>query len=442
MSFGFDLKPKNELSVAMSNNVSSLNALDEPDTFEGVGSGIGTGIMKGGANVARLAGMAGSVFPIAYDALAGGTEAQDAYFENVIDETLNPAVDYWTPDASKVGTAGQVMNGLLSIGIPLAVTRGNPSLLVADQSANTATDLVRQGVDSNTASGAGAIQGLATAAGFKLPFLGKNLMQSISLGVGGNLALNTAATAAQQQTLEAGGYDDIAEQYDPFDAEARLVDVLTGAVFGGIAHMAVVGRPRQIKESDITPSDKAAILTANNAKHFQYETAPGRPSDPMSSVIHQDAMETALNQIARGEPVDVAGINNIDRAGFVPREKNSMTADDIGMIREEETATNDPIFDSIADQQSPAPVRDIPENPTVKTQAAESDTPVMLQNPEYAEALRTTESMKDMMVNIEEGDTVRSVRISELMKEIEDQAKVIEADGKAFDAAMNCYLNG
>lgn len=330
MSFGFELNEKPPVNILAGGNVESIEDYS-PSYFEGIGSGMGDGFMKGGANVARFVGMAGAIAPIAYDAAANiydaaktvasgkkldssshqeSTAAQDWYFKNVIEGTLTNAVDYWTPDARQVGKAGQLLGGLAAIGLPLMAGGGNPSILMGDSYLNPALDLVNKGVDSKTASTVGALNAAAVGVGFYLPFLGKNLTQRMTSGVVGNLAVNTATTAVQQQVLKAGDYNDAAEMYDPLNTDARALDVLMGAVFGGIAHL---------KAPRILPSQRDALLTATNARNFQQDSAPGNPLDDVSSVAHQNALTESLNQISRGEQVDVAAM--LENSAFIQRNR-------------------------------------------------------------------------------------------------------------------------
>jgi predicted GNAT family acetyltransferase len=344
MSFGFDLNEKKPENILASGNIESIEE-SSPTFFEGAGTGISEGIMKGGANVGRFLGMAGSAAPIAYDAFTNDTKAQDWYYENIVEDTLTNAVDYWTPDAKEVGKAGQLLGGLAGIALPLMATGGNPSLLIGESYANPSIDLVNQGVDANTAGTVGAINAAATGVGFYLPFLGKNLSQRMASGIAGNLVVNTGATAAQQQVLENTGNREIAEQYDPFDTTARTLDVLTGAVFGGLAHM---GAPR------IKLSERDAILTANNAKNFQHDSAPGTPLDISSSVAHQNALTESLNQISRGEQVDVSSL--VENAIFIQRTRG----EDPAITLPENVADDGLVNGGMADEVPP-PLNDFKE---------------------------------------------------------------------------------
>lgn len=280
-----------------------------PGFFGGVPTGIGMGTMRGGANASRALSILAAA-PMSVYERATGQEGRytDPWFQSV-DETAGNAVDYWTPDANSVGTAGRVLGGFAEMILPLAATAGDPALLMASAETNTAADLVKQGVDSTTAVNLGLAQGASTAIGFRLPILGKTLGGRIGTGMLGNTSANAATAAASQAVLQSQGYGELAKQFDPYNLEARAVDALSGIAFGGIHHL---GTPREA-----TPAARDAALAAANARHYQQETAPGTPADIAAEVAHQDAMEVAFGQTLRGEPVSVP--DAVTEADFTPR---------------------------------------------------------------------------------------------------------------------------
>lgn len=324
----FELDQLGQRTVAQDAQANGVAINDLPPSFfEGTATGIGQGVMRGGARVGQFLGMAAAAPVVLFDK-AAGTDYADSVFRG-LDNTVNGAVDYWTPDPHQLGAAGRVLGGLSEIALPLMAGAGNPSLLIGSQEMGTATDLVRQGADAKAAVAAGITQGVATAVGFKIPFLGKTFLTKAASGAAGNLATNAGATAVTQQILKATGSSDLAEQFDPFDAEARLVDVLTGVAFGGLAHLAAPDVPHVI------PSIRDAAITASNAKHFQQDTAPGIPADMLASVAHQRAMETATKDLLEGRPVEV-GQSKVGDAAFlrkpgeltyIPSDPNLSTAD-------------------------------------------------------------------------------------------------------------------
>jgi len=306
----FDLFP-NEQSATLLNAARHPSTTPEPGAFENFAKGAGMYTMRSLAEAGRAVDMAGAVFPIAYDAVVGGTEQQDQYFKEH-DETFNGAVDYWTPRPGEVGTAGQVA-GQLAGGVMQAII--SPALLVGTTQLSSAEDLVRNGVDAGTANTVGAIQGTAMAVGIKLPFLGQSLATRVLSGSGGNLLQGTAAALASSEVLKANDYEKQAEQYNPWDLRARALDVMLGAAFGGLAHLEARGAPK------LTPTDEAALLVANQARHLEDATPNGRPATDSDATMHTDAMRQAIDQVLRGERVTVDALTKDMR--MVPDEAQS-----------------------------------------------------------------------------------------------------------------------
>jgi hypothetical protein len=277
--FSIDQKGQAALDELASYNPLDAAAL-RPSWYSGVPTAVGAGIMRGGVEAAQAVETYGR---LAFDPRA-------AYHKDTTDEAFQSAINYWTPTPGTVGAAGEVLGGLAKVVLPLAATAGNPALLVGATNVSTVREAKQRGVDEQTAGNLGAASALSAAIGLKLPFLGSTLASRLTSGAIGNLVLGAADTAAQRALLEGSGYHELAAQYHPLDVQSRAVDLLTGLAFGAVAHVAM------------RPSDRAAVASAANAKHFQVDTAPGMPANLAASVSHQDAMHAVTEQLLRGEP--------------------------------------------------------------------------------------------------------------------------------------------
>ncbi|MES1993187.1 MAG: hypothetical protein V4457_06180 [Pseudomonadota bacterium] len=278
-----------------------------PGFWTGTTHSIGMAIPRAFADIAKggeLAGGAAVGFAEPFLGYREGT-LTDRYYATV-DPTLRNAVDYWTPDPASLGTAARVLGGLTEGLTQLGAGGGNPTLMLAASGLTGAENLSDQGVSPDVAAAGGTIDALANAVGFKIPFLGKSLLTRISSGAAGNVLLGRAATGAQQQLLARTGNTAAAAHYDPWDLQSAALDALMGAAFGGLAN----------RGAKIDAMERDAALAALNAKHFQADTAPGEPADLQSSVAHQEAIEQAIHQILRGDPVTPT--EQIMGAGFVP----------------------------------------------------------------------------------------------------------------------------
>lgn len=333
----------------------------EPSAFEGVGSAVGDGLMRGGVKTARAVGMAGAAAPIALDYLVGndnltGESLTDRYF-GAVDDLTKDAIDYWTPAAQEVGKVGQVLGGVAEIALPLMAGGGNPTLLTGTATFNPAAELVDKGVDASTAIKAGMAEGVATGLGAWLPFFGGTLGAKIAIGAGANASLGAGARGVESSILSAGGYEDLAKQYDAFDGQALAVDALMGGAFGAIYR----GQSPDIRSNvfgekgglvrdavdsmtafdDINialkPSDIDAIFGAANVKHWQVDSAPGRPADGESWRQHGQAQELAMRQLLSGERVDVSGV--IDGAGFAMKPRDDLSDVVKSLLAEQDSAS-------------------------------------------------------------------------------------------------------
>lgn len=265
----------------------------DPGAFQGFGAGVGNYFMRGLAETARNASLAGAVVPMAADYLIGddnkGESFADAYFRNH-DRVFQGAVDYWTPKPGTVGKAGEIV-GQLGIGLLKFVA--NPAWAVADSQLSTSIDLTRAGVDTGAALVAGDLAGLSTIAGVALPFVGSTAVRKMVSGVAGNLVPNMLQAQATQSILKAAGAPDQAALFDPLDPTARGLDVLMGMAFGGAAHFMSKSGQRKF---EFTDEQKNALLVANQARHLE-RAAVGDPTQ------HVTAMKAAIDEVLAGKPI-------------------------------------------------------------------------------------------------------------------------------------------
>lgn len=225
-------------------------------------------------------------------------EGKDWYYRNVVDELGGKAVDAWTPDPASMGSASKALNvgGNVLGSIPQMI--GMPGTFLASSGVDPAVELIDQGVDPNTAMKVGAVNLTANAIGMKIPAAwGNTLTQRLVTGAGANLAVGVAADAGSSQTLEAGGYSEQAASYEVKDPYARTLDLLMGAAFGWKAN---IDAPRP------PPAQRDAVLTTKNNDHLHRQTLPGEPANASAARAHSESVTSAMEQLLRGEPVNVA----------------------------------------------------------------------------------------------------------------------------------------
>lgn len=235
-----------------------------------------------------------------------GTDAQDWYFENIVEGIGNRTVDYWRPDPDAMGSAARAMSMIGEVGGSIPQMFGMPSVFLGQSGVSPATDLVRQGVDAETAGAVGGINLVATGVGMRIPAAwGSTLPQRLATGAGSNLGIGVTADVASSGALEAAGHEDQAQGFAATDPYMRSLDVLMGLAFGVKAH---VDAPR------LSPSQRDAVLTARNNDHLHRQTMPGEPLTAEAAMAHANALSEAIGQVLRGESVNVAAM--VDPAGF------------------------------------------------------------------------------------------------------------------------------
>ena len=214
-----------------------------------------------------------------------------------------------TPDPQTTGFAGQVLYGLVGIGVPAIVGGiyggpGGAAMMAGGFDAvGTSADLQAQGVDPDTAALAGAGQGVFTAAGVAAPAaLGGRLLTSTLLyGPGINVAQDYASRYTVAATLSANGYDELAGHYAEMDNASLAADVVLGAAFGFAGARA--GRPEPRRP--VLTSEKDAALTAQDARHTEIDAAPGVPATMDALNDHVRNLVDATASLLAGEPVKI-----------------------------------------------------------------------------------------------------------------------------------------
>jgi hypothetical protein len=75
-----------------------------------------------------------------------------------------------------------------------------------------------------------------------------------------------------------------------------------------MAHLAAPAEGAKPVPSLLSDTDKAAILTANQARHMEDTTAPGRPVTDLDRTLHAQAMRKAIDDVLAGRPAEVGQI--------------------------------------------------------------------------------------------------------------------------------------
>lgn len=341
MSF-LDLDQRQEAQItewAMANGTASVEPT--PGFLDGSLSAPIKGAAKGlVVEPARALNLALSHVPVAVDAVAG-TKSRDWWFEHMVGG-MAPTVKALSVDPRATGMAGQLLHGFFDIGSQAVVGNmmGGPGGAAIYTGINKtiggAATGIDEGLDAHTAMQKGAIEGAAAAVGVALPMtmtpmVGTGipaLLQQLGYGAAANVPLGIASRYLTHQTLEDGGYKDMAQQYKALDENALIADAVLGAAFGGLGHW-MQGRAAQKAKAEADASDRArsllgrepmpsevdAALTVLKADHIE-KSGPGLPKDAASRNAHVDAVTAALDDLIAGRRV--AEHSPVLEAEFVP----------------------------------------------------------------------------------------------------------------------------
>lgn len=235
----------------------------------------------------------------------------------------------FAPDPQTASTAEQLIYGFgraASKVVAGAVVAGPVGVLGAGlEEANTVSvDLADKGVDSDTRKRAAAVQGAGLALAV-LPLVGQTLRATAALYVAGGPGAFVAQQALTRQIMQQGGYDKMAEQYDPFDPVGLAVSALVPLPFVALGVRGQrVARAQQAErkfQAGPLPSEPAPVAAAVQAYPaevvdaarvmFGVERRQASTLGDMSPAamdLHEAALARAEAAVARGEPVQVADL--------------------------------------------------------------------------------------------------------------------------------------
>ena len=314
---------------------------------------------------------AGGMFSVQSDAEKRDTELQRFKLDTGSVDTTSGvgtalrdvAMDY-RPDPSTAGLAERLTFDLTRFlgkavgytvagaGVPGAVALG------ADEAMVTADDMARQGVDPATRMKAGAVAGVAAAAGVLLPVAAPgSIAKTVGLWALGGPGAFVAQQQATREILGQADYKQLAEQYDPLDPVGLLVSSLVPAGFAAHAlHGArvkaapgakpapeVKTEPAAPAAPALTPEQVDAVMTHNLTLARDVHEAsrppdvPAKPAEarptpdtlPVESITPRPVTEVDAfaSRMAASEDVSVRNVGE----GIV-KAADAMTPDQLGAI--------------------------------------------------------------------------------------------------------------
>jgi hypothetical protein len=349
-------------------------------------------------------------------------------------------IKQWTPNAQTTGAAGQVLHGVASgatemlaggvVGGPL----GAGAAVGMGEGKARYDDLLEAGVDPATARSAAGLTGVASAVGALLPGgIGKTLASKVATGTVGQTAMGMASRYGDHKILDDAGYTTMAAQQKVIDGTQMLADAVLGAAFGGIAHLHRI------------PGARDAALTVNLANKDR-QSAPGIPTDPAAANAHDEALNTAIQDLTDGRTVDVSHAKVEDQS-FIEREPPAAdpikeVIHDTGLLGEDTRAVND----ALSGRATKVPRETPPESYVAPEEGTEE--PAQASEPPRAEeepgdrALRTgaenvVAENPHLMITDEEGNPIKA---SDALERMSEEATETKRESRlAVDAAVACF---
>lgn len=228
--------------------------------FQGIGSGIAKSLAFG----AEITGAFGDVlgaYPEAMDGITPLTDEQKQQAEaarrklidvgpgysNDVGDAFRARAKDIMPDPASTHVSAQVVAGLgdfmtQAVGYGLTLGPAGPLALAGDVGFTEADRLKQQGVDLPTRAKAGAVAGAVAGVSVVVPMSGATALTRAAKGVAVGEGGLIGQSLAEKAILKAGGYDQIADTFDPLDPVSLglgLVPGVLGAKFGHAAPRAL-----------------------------------------------------------------------------------------------------------------------------------------------------------------------------------------------------------
>jgi len=198
---------------------------------------------------------------------------------------------------------------------------GTPIPAALEEGLTTSDKLQQRGVDKKTAMEVGLVTAAANSVAFGLPVAGSTLKATVGLAAVSGPTTYIAQEAATREILQNANYDDLAAQHDPFNPLGLGLATVGSFIPGGIVHgLRARGAAQATRAaSEAVPAElppRTAVaqavdqmtVDAARVQVLRDTIDRGRlsPSEDLAgAAAHRRAMESAQEQLARGEPVNV-----------------------------------------------------------------------------------------------------------------------------------------
>jgi hypothetical protein len=219
-----------------------------------------------------------------------------------------------SPDPETATAAEHLLYEVGRVGVKLGIgAAAGPvgiGALSVEEGYTEARNLMREGVDIETALKAGGVRAGTTALAV-LPLVGPTIKATVGLTAVGGPGAFVAEQALTRKILEDAGYDRLAATYDPADPFGLAVSSLLPLPFAFLGARAARARTlgadlaREI-EAQVSFVSRETADAAHVAADVRARERVSLRTDLEGSAAYARALDVAEKQMARGDPVDVA----------------------------------------------------------------------------------------------------------------------------------------
>jgi hypothetical protein len=244
--------------------------------------------------------------------------------ENEISRSLRNAAQDYMPDPMTSHQAELMVadfSRVMTKAVGSTLLTGTPIPAALEEGMTTTDKLQQKGIDTDTAMQVGLVTAAANSVAFGLPIVGKTLQSTLGLAATSGPATYIAQEEATRSILKRANYEDEASLHDPYNPLGLGLATLGSFIPGGVAlalRSRSASRAAAVARDETAPVAESATSVETPVSPAQVDAARVQvlrdtidaprltaADDLVGAAAHRRAMETAGEQLARGEPVSV-----------------------------------------------------------------------------------------------------------------------------------------
>lgn len=244
--------------------------------------------------------------------------------ENEFSRSLRNAAQDYLPDPMTSHQSEVVIadfSRVMTKAVGSTILTGTPIPAALEEGMTTTDKLQQKGINTDTAMQVGLVTAAANAVAFGLPVVGSTIKSTLGLAAASGPATYIAQESATREILQRANYEDEASLHDPYNPLGLGLATLGSFIPGGVAlglRARSASRAAAAAREDASPVGELTTPVETPVSQAQIEAARVQvlrdtidsprltpADDVIGAAAHRRAMETAGEQLARGEPVNV-----------------------------------------------------------------------------------------------------------------------------------------